>query len=132
MVNGTLYRGFLEAPVTIPILTGPDKIAGCYQSLNARFTLVHERNRKTYAFDTFDFAEQGYRCNCDGFLKNTAKFNFQVIVVSKQSNWERSAFCLVIYYLQVMINSDTQCSQTTLIFKFCQPQNKRVLCLDSQ
>ena len=29
--------------------------------------------------------------------------------------------------------SDTHCLQTILlIFKFCQPQNKRILCFDSQ
>ena len=40
-----------------------------------------------------DYCSLRLRC----FLKNTAQFNFEIIVLSKESNLERSALCLVFF-----------------------------------
>lgn len=75
-------------------LLGSIKIGGCYQSLtHMYFMLVRERRRKTW--NKFNSAESRLSLRLWCFLKNTPKCIFEVIIVSKESNWERLAFCLV-------------------------------------
>ena len=54
----------------------------------------------------------------------TVPFNFGPEISEFSAEWKAPV---------MLVYSDTHCLQTNLlIFKFCQPQNKRILCFDSQ
>ena len=73
---------FLEAPVTFPILTGSEKLAGCYQSLT-RASRSSAREGERLGTRRIRHKLNGSRWNwC--VLKNTHQFNFEVIVLSKE------------------------------------------------
>ena len=92
---------FLEAPVNFPGNFRPGKIGGRYQALTrASRSFAREGDRLRTTRSPFDFAADGKATGLSSWLlKDSAirvTFNFEFFVVSKESNRERSLFCIII------------------------------------
>ena len=93
-------RGLLSGPKlcfskhtsTFPVLTGPEKIVGLYQTLARALTVVRWRKRMSWnsiSFESFTLCKQTVFFFLHFDSKDNAtrsKFNFEVVVVSKESN----------------------------------------------
>ena len=95
-------KAFSEAPVDFLDTFRPHKIAGCYHSLTraSRSTARGEKKTWNYTYSKHSIllkARLSLRLDVLFFM-DTAKFNFEVIIGSEESNWETSGFCMVILF----------------------------------